>query len=78
MEQEEKKPQFSLENAVKSWFTTLMGCAVMGVCFYGWYHTKNLSDWQALIGSTAGFALLFMRDALPGFITRIFNKKIDQ
>ncbi len=74
---ENEKKQFSLENAVKSWFTTLLGCAIMGICFYGWFHTKTISDLQAALGGTAGFALLFMRDALPGFITKIFNKKTD-
>ena len=77
MENKEENKMFSLENAVKSWFTTFLGITIMGACFYGWFHTKNLSDMQALSGGIAGFALMFMRDALPGFITKIFNKKTD-
>jgi hypothetical protein len=73
----EKKPLFSLENIVKAWFTTILGMVIMGACFYGWFHKKNISDMQAISGGIAGFAILFMRDALPGFITKFFNKKTD-
>jgi TRAP-type uncharacterized transport system fused permease subunit len=63
------------ENVIKSVFTTLLGCVMMGVGFYGWY-TDNLTDWQAVGSGVAGFALLFMRDQIPDFIRRVFNKKL--
>jgi hypothetical protein len=68
---------FSYENVFKSWFTTLLGCVIMAVCFYEWYKGE-MTDMQAIMGGIIGFALLFMRDAIPTFISRFINKKIDQ
>lgn len=53
-----------LENILKGLITTLLGGAMMGFSFYGWYFEtgeEQLSDWQAIILGCIGFALLFLR-----------------
>jgi hypothetical protein len=60
------------ENIFKSILTTLLGAAMMGMAFYGWY-TDWLTDWQGAGAGISGFALLFMRDKLPEFIGRFAN-----
>lgn len=84
MEEQKKPADFRGEYVIKGIFTTILGCIAMAVALYGFLWVEpfgpgsaNLTPWTALIIGSIGFALLFMRDAIPGFITKIFNKKTD-
>jgi TRAP-type uncharacterized transport system fused permease subunit len=57
------------ENIIKSLFTTLIGIVAMSLALYGWY-LDELTDWQGGALGIIGFALLFMRDQIPGFLKK--------
>lgn len=74
---EQRKSKFIHgENVIKGLFTSLLGCVIMSAASYGWW-IDHLTDLQGAIFGTIGFALLFMRDQIPAFISRFLNKKID-
>lgn len=58
-----------MDNFIKGPLTSLLGLVAMIVAGYGWWQDQ-LTDWQAGGFGTIGFALLFMRDQIPGFITQ--------
>lgn len=64
------------ENVFKSWVTTILGCVIMCAAAYGWW-VDHLSDLQGGTFGSIGFALLFMRDQIPNFLIKLFNKKVD-
>jgi hypothetical protein len=66
-----------MENIIKSWFTTLLGIAIMGFSFYGWY-TEWLTDYQGGGAGIAGFAIMWMRDTISKKLEELFSAIIDR
>lgn len=67
----------NMENIIKGIFTTILGIAIMSAASYGWW-VEHLTDWQAGTFGTIGFALLFMRDQIPAFISRFAQGALDK
>lgn len=65
------------ENIFKSIVTTLIGTVIMATACYKWYLSEQI-NLQLGIALAIGFAMLWMRDSLPGFITTYFNSKFGQ
>lgn len=65
----------NFENIFKSIVTTLIGAVIMGSAYYGWY-TDHMTDWQAGGAGIVGFALLWMRDQIPAFISQFVKATI--
>ena len=62
-----------MENIVKSWFTTLLGCVLMGLGVYEWW-TGDETDWyQISVPIIGGFALLYMKDKISEWIGDFFK-----
>jgi hypothetical protein len=67
----------TFENVVKSWFTTLLGIAIMVVALYSWYNDQ-LSDYQALGAGIVGFAMMWMRDIISRKLVEFFSVIIEK
>lgn len=63
------------ENFIKGPLTSAFGLASMIAAGIGFW-IDHLTDLQAGALGVIGFALIFMRDQLPGFVARLFNKKL--
>ena len=66
-----------IDNFIKGPLTSVLGLILMCAAGYGWW-TDELTDWQAGGAGIVGFALLFMRDKLPDFISRFFTALIEK
>lgn len=69
-----------MENIVKGWFTTLLGCGVMCLSIYEWWMTPDGKpvDWlDVSVPFVAGFALIYMKDKISDWITELFKTLID-
>jgi TRAP-type uncharacterized transport system fused permease subunit len=64
-----------IENVIKQIWTTILGLVGMSLALYGWWE-GTLTTWEAGGLATIGFALLFMRDEIPGFIKMFINAAI--
>lgn len=68
---------FKIENIIKGPLTSIaafiFGCALG----YGWW-IGTVTDVQAIIGGIAVFALIWMRDTLPGYIGQFFIAVIEK
>jgi hypothetical protein len=61
------------ENIFKSWFTTLLGCVLMGLGVYEWW-MKGETDWYRIAAPiVGGFALLYMKDKISEWIVEFFK-----
>lgn len=58
-----------IENFFKGPLTTLIGFIAMITAGYLWF-SGQISDWKAGAAVLVGFALMFMRDQVPGMITQ--------
>lgn len=67
----------ALDNFIKGPLTSLIGLACMCAALFGWW-TDWLTDWQGGGLGIIGFALLFMRDKLPDFISQFFTAIISK
>lgn len=67
----------ALDNFIKGPLTSLLGLAIMIASSIGWSFDW-FTDWQGGITFIGGFALLFMRDKLPEFITKFVNAVINK
>lgn len=65
------------ENILKGFFTTLIGAVMMGLALYSWYMGES-TDWQAGGLGIIGFAMLWMRDQIPGWIQQFFTAIIEK
>lgn len=61
-----------MDNFIKGPLTSLLGLVAMGAAGFGWW-LDHLTDWQAGVLGIVGFALIFMRDQIPGFLTQFFQ-----
>jgi len=62
-----------MENVVKSWFTTLLGCILMGLGVFDWWNGEE-TDWYKISAPIiGGFALLYMKDKISDWITEFFK-----
>ncbi len=60
------------ESLFKGWFTTLMGCVLMGLAVYDWWNTPDGQpvNWVDVGGTfIAGYALLYMKDKISDWIS---------
>lgn len=62
-----------LGNILRGPLTSLLGFLVMAFCAYGWLWEDWLTAWEAGVTSIVGFALLFMKDDLPGLVKRLVD-----
>lgn len=67
-----------MENVLKSWFTTLLGAAVMVLAIYEYWIDDNMTIAQAGIMFAAGFALMWMRDSISGWIGQLFGVLVEK
>lgn len=67
----------NFENIFKGIITTLIGAAIMGSAYYGWY-TDHLNDSQGIVAGLLGFAMLWMRDKMPEYIGNLFSAIISK
>lgn len=67
----------NIENIIKGFFTTILGIVIMSAASYGWY-VDHLTDWQGGGFGTIGFALLFMRDQIPAFISKFATAALEK
>lgn len=67
----------ALDNFIKGPLTSILGLVLMAAAGYGWY-TEWLTDLQGAGGGIVGFALLFMRDKLPVFLSSLFTGLIEK
>jgi hypothetical protein len=65
------------DNFIKGPLTSLMGLVLMLASGYCWF-IDYLTNWEAGGAAIIGFALLFMRDKLPGFIETFFKAVLDK
>jgi len=49
-----------------------MGLVIMCIAFYGWW-IEGWTEWEGGVVGIIGFALLWMRDKIPGYIERFIN-----
>lgn len=68
---------FKIENFIKGPLMSFFAFAIMVAIGYGWW-IGTVTDAQGVFGGIAGFALLFMRDDLPKYISRLFNALIER
>jgi predicted Na+-dependent transporter len=67
-----------LENFLKHKVTSIVGVIMMITSAYVMLF-KNFSVWpEGCVIFALGFMMLYMRDSIPGFITKIFEKKIKE
>lgn len=66
-----------IDNFIKGPLTSLLGFCLMITAFLAWF-TDDLTDWQAGAVGIIGFALLFMRDKLPDFVSQFFTAVISK
>ncbi len=70
-----------MENVIKGWFTTLIGCGVMCLSIYEWWMTPDGSpvDWvDVSVPFIAGFCLLYMKDQISVWISDFFKAVISK
>jgi hypothetical protein len=67
---------FNIDNFLKGPMTSLLGFSVMVASVIFWFMDKIETE-HAAGASAVGFVLLFMKDQMPGFISKWFNKKIE-
>lgn len=67
-----------MENVIKSWFTTLLGAAIMVLAVYEYWIDDGMTLTQAGIMCAAGFALMWMRDTISTKIGELFNALISK
>ena len=67
----------AFDNFIKGPLTSIIGLIVMCAAGYGWY-TDHLTNWEGGGAGIVGFALLFMRDKIPGFITEFFKSLLSK
>lgn len=61
-----------IENIVKGWITTILGCIAMCWALYG--YVIEGWDWKEASGlGGVGFCLLFMREKIPGWLEDFKN-----
>jgi len=65
------------ENILKGLFTTIIGAIIMGSAYYMWYMGEATS-WEAGGAGIIGFALLWMRDHIPGWVTQFVTAILDK
>lgn len=62
-----------MENIIKSWFTTLLGCVLMGLGVYEFW-IGDMTDWYRIAAPIiGGFALLYMKDKISEWIGEFFK-----
>lgn len=68
------------ENLFKSWFTTLLGAGILLVVMYEIFvaQAPRLTRTEAIWVAIAGFALMFMKDAISGWINQAVTAAIDK
>lgn len=69
-----------MENLFKSWFTTLLGAAIMSLASYDWFFNpiSEMSPRETAIAVVAGFTLMFMKDSISDWIKQAFNAILDK
>lgn len=69
-----------MENIFKSWFTTLLGAAMMTLAAYDWFFNpvSELTPRETAITFTVGFVIIFMKDAISGWINQVVGALIDK
>lgn len=67
----------ALDGFIKGPLTSILGLLIMCASAYGWW-TDYLTDWQGGMFGVIGFALLWMRDVIPTWITQFVNSVLDK
>ncbi len=61
-----------IDNFIKGPLTTLLGLAMIVLAIWGWF-TDHLTDPQAYALGGIGIVLMFVKDKIPDFVSRIFH-----
>lgn len=69
-----------IENIVKGWFTSLLGAALMVMAVLEWWTEEKaqMTDYNVIGPFIGGFALLWMRDSISGWISTFIQAVIDK
>lgn len=65
-----------LTNFLKGPLSSILGIVIMAASIFAVIDSRIEVMWEGAIVFALGFMLLFMRDEIPGFIKRIFTKKL--
>lgn len=64
------------ENFIKGIITTLLGLAMMGYSFYGWYFPTpedQLKNWEAIVLGCIGFSLCWLRLKIEETLSKLLG-----
>jgi hypothetical protein len=69
-----------MESIFKSWFTTILGAAIMALSSYDWFFNpiSEMTPRETGIAVVAGFTLMFMRDSISTWIQDAFKAILDK
>lgn len=69
-----------MENLFKSWFTTLLGAAIMLLASYDWFFNpvSEMTPRETGIAAVVGFVLMFMKDNVSDWIKQGFTALLDK